>query len=350
MNDPRTKVKRTILHGNSAVLKRALWTAVLAAAFFVAPSARSQSNGSSSPDAVVLEPAVRMMLGPTRTVSQFNYVMTGRIRLLFFWKGADDVGGGYIRRSVSLSDPAFRFIEVLFGSDPVKAPRRINNWGAATEAIGDRSSAFFGFMKSANSDSADAAQADIRSQNEHGKYAFSASVGFVDPFRALSRSAPLFSNVDFDLHQLERAQKLVAGHLAEDRPVRRLDPPERLCPAARGFLQAVEDLAGRALAARPVPSSLCYLHNARNYTVTLERRTPVHSKKIQLQRKNGTALEATYRNLVRAEFSVVNHKLERSSFELFLATDGEISGMPVQIVHQPNWWFQVVLNLDNKQR
>src|SRR5882724_3996691 len=29
---------------------------------------------------------------------QFDYVMTARVRLLFFWTGKDDVGGGFIRR------------------------------------------------------------------------------------------------------------------------------------------------------------------------------------------------------------------------------------------------------------
>ena len=61
--------------------------------------------------------------------------MTARVRLLFFWAGKDDVGGGYIRRGVSKDDPRQELLQVLFGSDPAKAPRAINRWGAGTEVV-----------------------------------------------------------------------------------------------------------------------------------------------------------------------------------------------------------------------
>src|SRR5215831_13217195 len=64
---------------------------------------------------------------------QYNYAMTARVRLLFFWAGKDDVGGGYIRHGVSTEDSRKEFFQVLFGSDPAKAPRTINRWGAGTE-------------------------------------------------------------------------------------------------------------------------------------------------------------------------------------------------------------------------
>src|SRR5215472_14131885 len=57
-----------------------------------------------------------------RNMVQYDYVMTARVRLLFFWASKDDVGGGYIRRGVSAQDPRLEFIQVLFGSDPDKAP------------------------------------------------------------------------------------------------------------------------------------------------------------------------------------------------------------------------------------
>ena len=60
-------------------------------------------------------------------------------------------------------------------------------------------------------------------------------------------------------------------------------------------------------------------------------------------------LEKTYRDLVNARFSVLNQTTrEVTYFELLLGTSGNLRGVPVQIIHQPNWWFQVVLNLDPK--
>jgi len=97
-------------------------------------------------------------------LKQFDYDMTIRIRLLFFWISKDDVGGGYIRRGVAKDDSRLELFQVLFGSDPAKCPKQINRWGAGTEAEWHASpllpatvastpsavtaSAFFGFMKS----------------------------------------------------------------------------------------------------------------------------------------------------------------------------------------------------------
>jgi hypothetical protein len=51
---------------------------------------------------------------------------------------------------------------------------------------------------------------------------------------------------------------------------------------------------------------------------------------------------------MRTRFMVFNHESkERTTFELLVGTTGELRGIPVQIVHQPNWWFQAVLNLVN---
>ena len=33
------------------------------------------------------------------------------------------------------------------------------------------------------------------------------------------------------------------------------------------------------------------------------------------------------------------------NFTILVGTKGELRGVPVQIRYQPNWWFQVVLNL-----
>jgi hypothetical protein len=35
----------------------------------------------------------------------------------------------------------------------------------------------------------------------------------------------------------------------------------------------------------------------------------------------------------------------KTDFSVLLGTTGELRGVPVQINYQPNWWFQIVLNL-----
>ena len=119
------------------------------------------ATSSSSSDRQPISEALEWVRATPQHVVQYNYGMTARVRLLVFWAGKDDVGGGYIRRGVSVEDPRKEIFQVLFGSDPAKAPRAINRWGTGTEVSwhkqpvnlrfsqGDvTASAFFGFMKS----------------------------------------------------------------------------------------------------------------------------------------------------------------------------------------------------------
>jgi hypothetical protein len=347
VSNSRIITLRRMLHGNGSGVKLfALATTLLVfGGLFLGtrPGFASQTDPTSQ-DLAMLEAAAQMTLGSARIVEETRYVMTGCIRLLVFWKCGDDVGGGYIRRSISAGDPAVHRIQVLFGSDPAKAPRRINNWGAGTEAISQSASAFFGFMKSTQSNSPDEAQADIGKQTAQGKFAFSAILSFVDGRNAVSRTEPLFSDLDLNLHQMDKAQQLVLNHLGESRLMRRLEPARRRCPASQGFLQAVDELIGAALEGHPTPVTSCYTYNAKNYTIALKRRTPYASKQVEVALRSGTTLRAVYRNLIDAEFSVMNDKLERSNFELWIGTSGRLRGVPMQIIYRPNWWFQVVLN------
>ena len=85
--------------------------------------------------------------------------MTCKLRLLFFWAGRDDVGGGYVRIGKASGEERQQMIQILFGSDPAKAPLAINRWGAGTEVLRSAdsgqpaASAFFGFMKSSKGQS-----------------------------------------------------------------------------------------------------------------------------------------------------------------------------------------------------
>jgi len=168
----------------------------------------------------------------------------------------------------------------------------------------------------------------------------------VEKDRAMSRVTPLFSDSDLDLNQLERAQELAIGRLDAHVPLRQLSGRDLHCRSARGFLGAVDELIDTSLKGKPVPSSLCYTYNARNYTVTLQQQERVALRTIRVQRKNGIKLDRTYRDLIEARFSVLNHRSgQKTNFELLLGTTGDYRGAPLQIVYQPNWWFQVVLNL-----
>ena len=132
------------------------------------------------------------------------------------------------------------------------------------------------------------------------------------------------------------------------RKFRRLDGPARgECSRRRGFLSTTEELLERSLTAEKTPVSLCYIYNARPYTLTLQRVIPIATKAVRITLKEkGRRINQTYRDIKESQFQIYNQESgAKTDFSVLLGTTGELRGVPVQINYQPNWWFQIVLNL-----
>jgi hypothetical protein len=323
---------------------------LLAGTCFAIPSAPDAGDGAAINEAVSwirATPSIR---------AQYDYIMTCRVRLLFFWVGRDDLGGGYIKAGQAVDDPSLRMIQLLFGSDPAKAPRAINRWGAGTEVVRldgsktPQSSAFVGFMMSSKGESVSAMQRELAREKSAGKHRFEAIVSRVDSAQAISTTVPFYSDKDYDMSQLAEAQKLALDQLGDiqARKFRRLDGPgRRQCSRTGGFLSTTEELLERSLTGEKTPVSLCYVYNARPYTLTLQRVIPVTSKDVHIALKEkGQRIDQSYRDLKESEFHIRNQESgAKTDFSVLLGTTGGLRGVPVQINYQPNWWFQIVLNL-----
>ncbi len=239
---------------------------------------------SSASDRQPIHEALEWVRSSPRQMVQYNYDMTARVRLLFFWAGKDDVGGGYIRRGVSTDDSRKEFIQVLFGSDPAKAPRAINRWGAGTEiswhnkpvALGAAqedvvSSAFFGFMKSSRGKSAAEMQQELKKEQEQGQHSFTGILSRVEPSRAISLVTNLQSDTDFNLRDYERAEPVMLDRLGgSTQPLRSLQQDSR-CPRSEEFLATVAELVDLSLAGQKAPVSRCYVYDAQEDTLILEQ-------------------------------------------------------------------------------
>ena len=301
-----------------------------------------------------LKEALAWINQPAEALYQYDYVMTVKVRFLFFWIGRDDVGGGYIRRSVDRSNPNHEMIEVLFGSDPEKAPRRINRWGAGTEVVRRPetggpapASGFIGFMKKSEGESVAEMESELAAEQDQGRHLFQAILSRVDPNVALAEVLPFYSDRDFNLHELEVAQKMVFTRFSGGK-LRRLERrSDDGCQGNLGFLATLAELIDAALEGARAPQSRCYIYNARRYTATLERVKPIERETIKVKLHGSDhALRADYENLLKARFRIRRSDSDQTtSFELLLGTAGELRGVPIQIVHQPNFWFKVVLNL-----
>jgi hypothetical protein len=106
-------------------------------------------------------------------------------------------------------------------------------------------------------------------------------------------------------------------------------------------------LVDGAVENRRAPQSLCYVYDAQVNTLRLEHVEPLRKLDIKVNSsRGGTLTERTYDDLLQADF-VSSHQTtgKRVYFTILLGTQGDLRGVPVQIRYQPNWWFQVVLNL-----
>jgi|SRR5579872_1430349 len=157
---------------------------------------------------VALQHTTELMRTPMHVDAQYDYIMTARVRLLLFWVGKDDVGGGYIRRGSVPEDPASDVIELLIGSDPAKAPRAINRWGAASEIAHKpassrhdvESSTFFGFMKVSGGASAAEMEKELAREKRGGSFQFSAIINQGERNFDFAKVVPFSSDTDFTIY------------------------------------------------------------------------------------------------------------------------------------------------------
>jgi hypothetical protein len=362
---------------------------LLAFLLLILPTAAQTSTSSSFNRAPIAE-SLNWLHAAPRNAIEYDYEMTARVRLIFFWAGKDDVGGGYIRRGIAADDPREEMLQILFGSDPAKAPRAINRWGAGTEAVWHKepvttgagtgssggssaddvvASTFFGFMKSSAGKSVSEMQDELKKEKSGGAHQFKGIVSQVESGHARSLIVPLASDQDYTLHQYPEAEQVILGKLTSaEKPTRVLDETGG-CARAGGFLDAVAQLADGAVRSAISGSvatgatssgsasgssstkSLCYIYDSQVNTLTLEHVELVEKLDVKISAAKGDTLaEKSYDHLLQADFVSAHQATgKRVYFTILLGTQGDLRGVPVQIRYQPNWWFQVVLNLMTKK-
>ena len=341
------------------MLNRITLTVLLVAGLLAGLSNGNAADLAPAPkptDQSAIQQAADWIARTNQVQTEYRYVMTCRVRFLFFWGGKDDVGGGYVKIGKAAGDDHEEMVQILFGSDPAKAPLSINRWGAGTEVLRVEdsgqpvASAFFGFMKSSKGQSVLAMRSELAREKSSGSHLFEGVISRVDSDRALTASVPYQSSQDFDLNQYSQAEMAALKELQSDpaRHISSVDGADRKeCPRVGEFLTTVLQLMHDATSGHATPESLTYIYNARHYTATLVDVQDVAEKTIHVQyHANGGSLDRTYRNVKNAHFEVACRETgTKSVFDILLGTAGSLRGTPLQINYQPNWWFQVVLNL-----
>ena len=269
--------------------------------------------------------------------AEHRYRLSAAIRPLLFWMGKSNVGGA---RIVWRADGEGRKgYELLLGSDPDRAPRRINRWGFVREDADPSGATMLGVMNRSEDDSLDQAKGSLGRGTDG--YLFKLNRASVEWGVARAEAITLHAPQDFTFRQLD--ELLHFAEVARETPrVRTSRLPSGVHP---GLLFALADLVRAGVeaaripgAAGPAPRAVQYTFNAGVYDLTVASWERVE------RAQYGARI---YEKLVRLEFESRNR--EKGNTERFVfacGTEGDLAGVPVFVRYQPKWWFKVEGVLD----
>jgi hypothetical protein len=280
-----------------------------------------------------------------RVVKEARYRMSAGVRpLLLFWIRAGNVGGARILWREG--EDGRRGYELLIGSDPRRAPRKINRWGWEREDLGPEGATLLGLMRKTDEDSLDEAKSEL-SRDGRGGYLYKGIRSRVVDGQVRAENTVLRVAHDYSYRELGELQALFSSP-GEARPsVRQAALPPGTFP---GFLFAVSDLIDRVVAAALLPESPRLLLAGLQTTFTF------NASLYDLRLRSTDWLAAAtyggrrYERLVRLNLEHFNReKKTRERFLLVCATDGPLARVPVFIEYQPKWWFRAQGVLDDSE-
>jgi hypothetical protein len=257
---------------------------------------------------------------------QYHYSMAARIRpLLLFWIGRSGVGDATVTRQRT---PERTRYSLLIGSDPDRAPRRINRWGYIEEDIQGAAAQVIGLMTESDEESLEQADANLRTQAA-GRHPFKVIRATVDGDRASSMVTTIAAPQDYTARQIGAALDLV----------RRESPAGtsralRLPPGTRpGFLAALTD-AMHAMSTAPI----AYVYHGRLYELRQTRVQKIANVQIG---------SVEYGAGAAGDFLVTSrYDGEQTRFSMTYGTSGSFADVPLKVTYQPRWWMQVELTID----
>ena len=303
----------------------------LAAAALPPPAA-----AASGADAVVAAPS-------TPVVREVRYRLSAAVRPLFiFWIRAENIGGARVLwRSGS---DGRRGYEMLLGSDPRRAPRKINRWGWEREDVGPEGALLSGVMRKTDEDSLAEARTNV-AQEGQGGYVFKSIRSRLASGEVHATNTLFRVTRDYGYHDLAEVLSLVDSNAIGPPRVREGRVATDTQP---GFLFAVSTLIDEAVTAATASPrqllsgrSLAFTFNAYVYDVRLRSSEWLDSARFG---------NREYRNLVRIEFEHYNReKKTHERFTLDCGTEGDIRGVPVHVQYQPKWWIRIEGVVDDSE-
>jgi hypothetical protein len=276
-------------------------------------------------------------VAPAQAVTtEWHYTLTARVRPLLFWISRENVGGA--RFAWTEGADGSRAAELLIGSDPARAPMRINRWGYIGERAAGPTAEILGVMTTSDEQSIGQAKAGLTRQR--GAHAFKAIRGGVKDGVAYSTVTHLLLADDLTYRDAEELLR----RLPEARGVTQ----QRQVPAGvePGFLIAVKGLlheivgsynrSGRVSEQR---ARRIFVYNSCLYELAQEES---HFQPEALV--SGRLYEAIIESKLKIRNSATG---ETAAFIIACGTRAPIEETPVRIVYRPRWWFETELLLQD---
>ncbi len=268
--------------------------------------------------------------------AEWHYSMTVRVRLLLFWISREGVGGARIAWGEAADGT--RSLQLLIGSDPARAPMRINRWGYIAEHAGGSSAELIGVMTRSDEDSVEQARQSL--SRPGGAHAYRAIRGRLSQGQAVSSVIHLMLPEDFTYRDVN----VLLGRLPQAGfPVRRIAVPNGVEP---GFLFALKNLVHQSVESYRRSGRLdtgCMGPRLFVYNATLFELAQRSSEIIPKLTVGG----CDYHEVIESWFAVRNRATgETTGFGITYGTRGAVAEIPLRIVYRPRWWFEAELRLD----
>jgi hypothetical protein len=264
--------------------------------------------------------------------TSYGYIVTGRARPLIVWTGRRDVGVARITRTTGA--PGHQRIDLLIGTDPERAPMRVNRWGYASESTCGDHTRVVGLMTESDEDTIQAATVSVGAAAD-GTYQYRAVRGVVMPGSAETELLRISTDRSFTHRDVDEMLDLLPSPGA-------MQPTMVPAGVAPGFLLVMAEVLATG---RHVASRRTYVYSGVLYE--LKGSAPT-------ERESAVVGARTYEHVIETEFEARNSTSgEVTHFQVTsgtAATGAALAGVPVRVVYRPRWWLELELLLDAVRR
>jgi hypothetical protein len=271
-------------------------------------------------------------------IERHHYSVSARVRpLLLFWIRCNDIGDAVVTRRRGSDQSGYT---LLIGSDPERAPRRINRWGYIDEEIRGDETRVIGLMTEADEQSVEEAEARLR-QPSNGDRTYQVMQATIHGDQARSVVTPIDVPTAYSFRELRTVLDLARRESPAAR-ARDVRIPQGTRP---GFLYALADLVHQHVQTFRGPGGIqrgpvvTYVYHGRFYQLRATRAEAMSKLRVGA---------STYQQIVAADFEIKNtYTGELTPFSMTYGTAGPLAEVPLTASYQPRWWMQVSLALDD---